>query len=131
ACLLPVILVAAAQQRTAKTVEAEKFVLVDSQGRTRAELGVKDGRTALLFSDENDVGRLVLVASADRAGLYLLDSDANPRGFLAIAQNKPALILQDEKGKGGIALHTSPDRAELTICDEAGATRVQLSGKKD
>lgn len=60
-----------------KAVEAEKFVLRDANGRSRAVLTVSaDGSPVLALSDQDGTTRATLAVSADgQPGLALYDED--------------------------------------------------------
>ena len=78
-------LAAQAASGVAKEVRANKFVVVDENGKTRA----------------------VLVAGKDGVGLALNDENGKVRAELPVFKDGPALSLKDEKGKTRAHLGTS------------------------
>src|SRR5207245_9806459 len=79
-----------------RAVEAQKFVLKDTAGRVRAELGPSDNNKliALRFRDEASVSRLVLGIEEDSALLLLHEKTGRPRvALVTLAQGAPARTL--------------------------------------
>ena len=89
-----------------KTVEAERFLLRDANGRTRAVLHTQaDGSPHLEFHD----------------------AAGNTRATLGLAGDAAHLSLTDAKGKGGTILRTQPNgRPNVTLTDENGTRRAVL-----
>ncbi len=99
-----VVLVGAAAPKP-KTVEAEKFVVLDEQGRKRAELGM---------SEENSVG------------LALSDKKGERRAALRLTRlGRPSLVLQDAHGDERAKLDLGVEPS-LTLSDKTGAVRLNL-----
>jgi hypothetical protein len=74
------------QARASRTVTANRFVLADAQGRTRAELRIVEGNPQF----------------------WLVDARGRTRAMLAIVGGEPGLVLSsDTKNDFGIALTTS------------------------
>ena len=108
-----------------RTVEAEKFILRDADGKVRAELGMKNDLLGFVMLDKNDVCRvsiglepttgsaimgfhdkngqpcILLGASAGGSRMLLFkDNDGKKRAFLGLASNgMPMMVLLDEKEK--------------------------------
>lgn len=104
------------QARTAgRKMEAERFVVLDSSGKRRAELGVwPDGWAGLAIFDLDGKGRAGLRLAPDGApSLALFDPDGKKRAELyAEPNNKAGLVLTDKDGKTsfppGTAASTMP-----------------------
>ncbi|MBI3609963.1 MAG: hypothetical protein HY204_04565 [Nitrospirae bacterium] len=108
----------------AKVVAAEKFLLVNKEGRTRATLAtLADGRPRLDLHDSD---------GKPRAGLYLLP-DGSPRlalfngqgmhrALLALLPDgEPGLILFDKDGKPQASFVLTPDgNSKLVLGDKDG-----------
>ena len=117
--------VRAAQENVpgAKVVQAERFELVDSDGKVRATLGFtvegREGGPTLNLSDEDGKARAVLVLTPGGSpSLGLFDGQ---RGAVLYVQRHtgPGLSLYDKEGK---------ILAEMGI-DEDGNPRMDLSDK--
>jgi len=88
-----------------KVIRADRFVLVDANGKTRAELGM----------------------SKDGPGLWLYDENGNVRTMLEVREGKGAgLTLVDDNCRAGARLDVNKDGAGLVMCDVYGKTRVGL-----
>ena len=103
------------------SIKADKFVLVDGNGRPRAELTVAaDGTPGLFLYDENGVRRGAFSLSADGApALVLHDKLGKPRAEVALrADGVVGLGFYDQSGEG---------RAEFFVSSE-GAASLYLFG---
>jgi hypothetical protein len=100
----------------AKVIEAERFVLRDSRGHIRAELGEGDAHSiALKLYDGQGRCRIELVVASDGAsGLQFWDEQGTPRVILALDADQPyiaapSLSLNGKDGRGGVVLSVAPD----------------------
>ncbi len=128
-------------------IRAEKFELVDSQGRVRAVLGlgISDNETGLTLFDENGMPRIVLakldsgmclsmfdengtgcaelsISDAGTGLLSLSDKNGTCRASLSVLDSGPRLRLFDENG----TLRTALNETGLSLCDENGTFRAVL-----
>jgi hypothetical protein len=102
-------------------IKADKFVLVDGDGRRRAELTMaSDGTPGLFLYDENGMRRGAFHLTASGApALVLHDKDGKPRAEIAVrADGVVGLGLYDERGEG---------RAEFLVASD-GAAALHLLG---
>jgi hypothetical protein len=115
------VLFAAAQAREPHTVEAQKFVVVDANGKTKAVLETKDAVTALKFFDEKSrpvaefsvtqdgpaIGlqsasgeSLTLSATKESTGMAVVNAKTQIAVALGVAKRAgPDFIIRDENGK--------------------------------
>ncbi len=105
--LIGVVMLIAGGARQAKTVEAERFVLRDQDGKTRMELGTDDRKAVALF---------------------LLDQEGNKPISLGVTANgRPAMGLSQAGGKRSLTLAFTPiGTAGLTLYDKDLTPRVQV-----
>jgi hypothetical protein len=128
-----------------KTVEAERFVVVDGDGKTVATLGMDRARPSLtlyqggkprvlLYADkessalafDEDKGRRLglLAGPAKTAGLVLYPTPGEIKEQISLFytdEGKPALFFNDARGKSRIGLSLRPDgKPALTLQDENG-----------
>ncbi|MFQ5961978.1 MAG: hypothetical protein ACE5MG_11340 [Candidatus Methylomirabilales bacterium] len=84
-----------------RVVEAERFVLLDPSGETRAVLAVAKGGSGLYLYDKKGKMRAGLVGGvADETGLSLYDVEGKGRARLALkADGSPALAFADKDEK--------------------------------
>ncbi len=104
-------------------VRAQRFELVDAEGRVRALLAMSlDGRPGLAFLDEKGEGRAGLVLGTDGPTLELWDKKGKLRARLAVHPDLgPALTLHDEQGVMRAGLLAGTDgRPGLAFLDEKG-----------
>jgi hypothetical protein len=86
-----------APARNPRLVAAEKFEVVDEEGRPRATLGMVKGDAALTLSSPDGKPLLTLRTLRDGgSGLYLQDANGRPRGELALAPRGPVLNFVGE-----------------------------------
>lgn len=109
--LLPVALVLMGQTQAGRTVEAEKFVLRDSQGRQRLVIGTPRS-SGVAFG-----------LAPDEAAMWMAGENGVDRMILS----SDGLRFADEKGKA-LADFTVDD---LSLNDSQGRKRVKLSGRSD
>jgi len=84
---------------TANQIRASDFLLVDENGRARAELGIiKDG-TRLAIYDENGQTHAALVVTKDGSHIALHDENGEIRALLSVTKEGPVLALLDEDGE--------------------------------
>jgi hypothetical protein len=88
-----------------RIVEAERFVLRDASGKTRAVLGM----------------------DADGLGLRFYDASGKVRAVLGLIADWPRLTLSDASGKPRAWLEGTPDGAALDLTDASGKPRAELS----
>lgn len=86
--------------RSSRTIEAERFVLVDRRGETLSELRSNpDGGSELVFRGEKAVARSVLSVARDgRPSLAFNDAAGHLRTKLTVARDS-SLTFYDERGK--------------------------------
>jgi hypothetical protein len=94
-------------------VRAERFEVVDKDGKLRATLGIgAEGATGLVLPD----------------GLVLTDKNGQPRASLGLAADgAPGLMLYDPGLRYRVALDVAPDGAPaLALAGKEGRTRAEL-----
>lgn len=92
-------ILAGAAAPEAKIIEAQGFILVDQEGRHRAELGMQPDGTGvrLAFLDEKGSHRLQLNANKEDAGLSLIDGGELRAALNARTGKHVMLLIQKEK----------------------------------
>jgi len=121
---------AAAATRHAKTVEAERFVMVDGQGTPRAVMQVIGGDAVIAMYDASGADRTELRVNADgRAVLGFFDEAGRKRVAIgANAKGKAGVGIYGPNGKQAAGLAVSPEgEVGLTLLDSnRGTARVGL-----
>lgn len=106
-------------------VAANRFVLVDANGRVRGQFGQwKDGSPVFQLNGPDGRERLLLVASEDGStGLRILDTAHVHRVFLQSARDGwPQLLLTGPDEQSRLRLETGPHGVgRIVRRDEAGA----------
>jgi hypothetical protein len=93
-------------QQHMRTIEAEKFVLLDSKGHTRVTIGtprtsgaaidMPEDEPAIWISDERGIDRLILTTE----GLRLANDSGRPVASLTFANKRGAeIVLQSGDGR--------------------------------
>lgn len=106
-----------------KVVEAERFVLLDPNGETRAVLVVTNGGAGLYLYDNKGKLRTGLVGGMeDETGLSLYGSDGKESARLNVyADGRPSMTLLGKEAKPKATLTVlSDDSSHLFISDKDG-----------
>ncbi|MBF6571335.1 MAG: hypothetical protein IVW54_20950 [Candidatus Binataceae bacterium] len=115
-------------------VAAERFMLVDKDGKTRGALGVlADGSPFLGFYGAGGQPRVAVGVSGEGSSFIDLYDDAGrPRASLGVASDEAWLSLASSSGKS-VARVEVPTRgsAQLTFRDEEKNARAQLVTAED
>lgn len=117
----------------ARTVEAERFVLLDEHGKVRSELSMTEYGPRLRLIDEDEKTRFVIGMGPQMAGLGLFDANGQGRALLGVASDgTPGLCLYSQHMRMRIGLVAPPDRsASLGLFDENGVGRAKLTVGQD
>ncbi len=101
----------------AKVVVAEKFVLMDSDGKTWGEWGTDRGLVRLLLRDQegHDLVRLSANEEGTIAALVLMDKGGTNRVELGGGIEGAGLNLNDWKGHVRARLYAAPDDDESAL----------------
>ena len=113
---------AAAQtsRTTLKEVHANRFILEDANGRTRAELYMTEDGPMLRLYSEHKKSRVVLYIHGSQAGLEFKDENDKLRSFLGVGMNVPMLTLYDENENPRATLNVMKTGPYLGLVDEKG-----------
>ena len=96
------------------TVRAERFELVDAEGRVRAEIALRDGEPGIYLDDADGRERLAVFHDADGTGLKISDEAGTTR----------IGVVQFVHGGGGVALHGPGSQgAAVLYLKEQGSLR--------
>jgi hypothetical protein len=112
-----------------KEVRAQKFVLVDKDGNTRADLGTTVDQVGLTLIGKGGVPHAVFTLGGDGTpSLILANNIGLPRASLTISPSgEPNIILTGNKGQGSADLYISDDgMPSLAFFDTDGKARVLL-----
>ena len=94
--------VAAPAAEAAKVLRAERFELVDSQGKVRVEWGVRQAGTLVLrlYAKDGKTRTVLAVLPDGSPQLTLMDQDGKSRAAMAVGPDgSPELSLMDQNGK--------------------------------
>ncbi len=94
-----VVVLSPGRARPKRTVEAEKFVLRDEDGKMRAMLAMTEEGAALVFGDANGEARGKLVITSEGAALVLYDANGKMPARLSITPEGATLVFDDANGK--------------------------------
>ena|SRR6266581_7436240 len=110
-----------------RTVEAEKFVVRDKQGKERAVLGLEtDGTVGLWLQNKEEGMRVALdLFPEGSSDLGFHDRDGNVRAWLRVLDNGSAELSMNRKsGKPSVMIHMSPDGEGNFALFDADQTKV-------
>jgi hypothetical protein len=107
-------------------VEAQGFILKDSNGHVRAELGFMGSSPSLKFKDESGSALVTLALNSDSpGGPMLLLSDPQHHGSVALSVLEhagPQLSLSGERADIQLHMAVAPDGTTLELSDKDGFT---------
>ncbi len=113
-------LLVGAKNKVPKEIVAEKFRVVDTQGKTRAELFAGPEGPALGLLDKRGKTRVNLTVDPKGPVLALIDENRKVRANFAIVQGCPALALHDKRGKYRAILAVPQEGPGLSLVDKNG-----------
>ena len=113
-------------------VEAQGFILKDSNGRVRAELGFMGSSPSLKFKDESGSALVTLALNSDAPGgpmLLLSDPQHHASVALSVLEHAgPQLSLTGERADIQLHMAVAPDGTTLELSDKDGFTTSIGSG---
>lgn len=106
-----------------RTVEADRFVLLDRHGRSRATLVVTDQGPALSMFDEKGRKRLELSQTTIGSGLQLFDSKESAVASLQVPRDVARAHLEIRSSQGSSSMKSSG----VSVKDRAESQRLLLA----
>jgi len=107
-------------------VEAQGFILKDSNGHVRAELGLTGSTPSLKFKDESGSALVTLALNSDAPGgplLLLSDPQHHASVALSVLEHAgPQLSLTGERADIQLHMAVAPDGTILELSDKDGFT---------
>jgi hypothetical protein len=136
-----------------RTIEAEKFVLIDSAGMARAELSmILEGPNLVMYDAKgnpraelvvtsdgprldfaNEAGKIQTVLTAYKGynGVLTRNREGELSTFFGVDETGPTLEIRDTGGKAGIRLWSTDQGPHMSFRDAAGMERAALYLKPD
>jgi hypothetical protein len=113
-------------------IEAQAFILKDSNGHVRAELGLTGSTPSLKFKDENGSALVTLALNSDAPGgpmLLLSDPQHHASVALSVLEHAgPQLALTGERADIQLHMGVAPEGTTLELSDKDGFTTSIGSG---
>lgn len=113
-------------------VEAQGFILKDSNGHVRAELGLTGSSPSLKFKDESGSALVTLALNSDAPGgpmLLLSDPQHHASVALSVLEHAgPQFALTGERADIQLHMGVAPDGTTLELSDKDGFTTSIGSG---
>ncbi len=107
-----------------RTVEAERFVVRDGNGKMWAELGAdRDGSFLHLFGPNGKI-RVAVTSTAEGPTIALLDEEMQQRAELDLRPDGSTLLFYDQNGKKRVALGNTVLGPGLLLSDGNGNGRI-------
>jgi hypothetical protein len=120
-----------AQKRPVRIQDAQKFLLKDTSGRNRAELGIFPGGPALVFYDLSGNPTLSVGIQEDGPGVVLMAANEQRVANLSSTPTGPILTLYDHAGAKRLNLSVTAQGPALGLLGEKGAARGALGMTAD
>jgi hypothetical protein len=113
--------------RGGKIIEADAFVLRDSNGKVHAILGIENNTTFLRFYDNDGRPRIATALTAEgNPALSFVHKDGKPALTLSDVSDKTALHIFDKNGNSSVSLVQDPSGPATIALAHQDKTRVQL-----
>lgn len=107
---------AKAGEGVSPVVRAERFEVVDSEGKVRIVLGMDRGFPRLVLRDGTGKGRAALVVDNNRAVVALRDEEGDELDVqLEASDTGPGLFLEDKESSGFATLMLEPPSKTLPV----------------
>ena len=87
-----------------RIVEAQRFVLRDSEGRMRANLGIVEDEPGLAIFGVNGTPRAIISAPTEGPRLLLSDAEGKLRAEVVVGEDGPSLTIYQPDGQVAVAL---------------------------
>ncbi|HEX6802259.1 MAG TPA: hypothetical protein VF133_01145 [Terriglobales bacterium] len=115
------------QTRTARTIEAERFVLRGTDGSVRAKLEAANDSTELAFYNSAGNVRVAIKVASDGEGLEMRDDAGRLLALVnvGVQQNAPSsttstIAILGNKGGPGVILNATQEIAVARVDDATG-----------
>jgi hypothetical protein len=118
----------ARQDAVPDELRARRIVMVDAEGRARAELGLdEEGSAGLFVRDVEGRPRAIVVHDESQSALYLLDEKGTIRlGSAQYAHGGGGYALHGPEAKGAAVLYLK-DEGSLTFYGEEGQVLERIA----
>lgn len=98
-----------------KVVQADKFVLTDSNGVNRMEMRTENDTTVLAFLSDAGLPRLAIANAKGDPGFHLYDSRGFRQAAFGLSEDGPSLVFMTELGNQKAGLVTRKDGSTALI----------------
>ncbi len=122
-------LMAAAYRQKPQTIEAEKVVIVDQQGKQRGAFGMEGGNPRLALCDADGKPLILLTNVEGRPALFMVDTKRQPRIELSVTKRGPVLNLLGEP-TARVLLSGAGPSSTLEMFQEDGKRIFEVSKDK-
>lgn len=122
---------------TPRVIEAERFVVRDSTGTIRGQLGMMEGVPRLVLYDEAGRSRVRLFVEADAVHLFFVDQGDHSRMRLFVGKDSARLQFADVAEQERALFGITDGKPSLVLRDEVtdravlGQARVKLDGAEE
>ncbi len=113
-----------------KTIEAEKFVVVDGRGKHRATLGMEGGNPTLVLADLAGKPLMTFRTRNGKSAMYIFDANGTPRVELALAKRGPVLNFIGENSALRVSLAGAGPDSRLHLYQEDGGNIFKVTKEK-
>ena len=108
------------EDRLYEVLHAEQFVLLDNDGNMRAELVTHNGEPGLRLFDTEGITRAAIGMVEGEPRFVLADANGNPRAELRTHYGESGISLLDANGNTRAALATTDGSPALGLLDADG-----------
>jgi hypothetical protein len=109
-----------------RTIEAERFILRDEQGKMRAVIGMSPTGPSVAIYDREVRKRLEMALRQDEPRLVLYDAGGNPMSWLFCTRGASGLALAGKGAARGVEILAGARGNGVALCDEGGTERARI-----
>jgi hypothetical protein len=113
-----------------RIVEAEAFVVRDSQGRKRGFFGMEGEEPVLKLCDAEGQARIVLRLTTDVSGGTLSSDPGGAHVGLSLTAGSEGIALFGRDGKTHLIILGMPDGTSFYVYDSKGECKIRLDARE-
>ncbi len=109
-----------------RTIEAERFILRDEQGKMRALLGMSATGPSLSFYDQEVRKKIDLGLRRGEPRIVFFNLKGDPMSWFYSTHASSGLVLAGKGASRGVEIFTGNGGSTVAVCDERGTERARV-----
>jgi hypothetical protein len=113
-----------------RIIEAEAFILRDSEGRKRGSFGMEGEEPVLALYDSGGQRRIVLRVTTEVSGGTVSADSEGPHVGLSLTAGSEGIALFSRDGKPHLIILGMPDGTSFYVYDSKGECKIRLDARE-